>query len=184
MRRHLMAEKSMEIWDLYNREREVIGEHVRGTELPKNGFHLVVHVWIKNGRDKYLMTQRSKDKATFPLMWECVGGSVLKGEESIQGALRELKEEVGLELDAIAGELLFTKWRGAVEGKRYNDIVDVWLFEYDGDVLLENATTDEVAQVRWMSREEIYGLFQDNKIVHSIKDLTYFFNEMFEMPER
>jgi hypothetical protein len=49
----------MEIWDLYNWDREVIGEHIRGKELPQEGFHLVVHVWIKNSEGKYLMTQRS-----------------------------------------------------------------------------------------------------------------------------
>ena len=27
----------MEIWDLYNKDLEIIGEHVRGTEIPENG---------------------------------------------------------------------------------------------------------------------------------------------------
>ena len=68
----------MEVWDLYNLNGEIIGEHIRGTELPEDGFHLVVHVWIKNSDGKYLMTQRSVNKSSFPLKWECVGGSVLK----------------------------------------------------------------------------------------------------------
>ena len=33
--------------------------------------------------------------------------------------------------------------------------MDVWLFEYDGEVDLDNATTDEVAHVAWMNREQI-----------------------------
>ena len=33
-----------------------------------------------------------------------------------------------------------------------NKIVDVWLFEYEGEVDLGNATTDEVAQVAWMNQ--------------------------------
>lgn len=168
----------MEIWDLYNSEREITGEHVRGTELPEDGFHLVVHVWIKNSMGKYLLAQRSPNKPTFPNMWECVGGGVLKGENSIQGVLREVKEEVGLDFSMEDGTLLFTKIRRTINGKRYNDIVDVWLFHYDGDVLLENATTDEVAQVRWMNREEISELRQERKLVYSIKDLDYFFDEM------
>ena len=35
----------MEIWDLHSFEREIIGEHIRGTELPEDGYHLVVHVF-------------------------------------------------------------------------------------------------------------------------------------------
>lgn len=168
----------MEIWDLYDEQRNIIGEHVRGTELPEDGFHLVVHVWIKRRNGEYLMTQRSAKKATFPLKWECVGGSVLKGETSIQSAVREVKEEVGVDLIPEEGQLLFTKIRRTIAGKRYNDIVDVWLFRYDGDVQLENATTDEVEQIRWMNRNGIEALRRDDKLVCSIKDLSYFFDEM------
>lgn len=163
----------MEAWDLYNRQRQVIGEHIRGIELPEDGFHLVVHVWIKNDKGEYLIAQRAANRPTFPLKWECVGGSVLKGETSLQGALREVREEVGLSLDAGAGRLVFTKIRETVDGKRFNDIVDVWLFPYDGAVDLSKATMDEVAQVRWISAEEIGELFASGEMVHTIKDLFY-----------
>ena len=93
-------------------------------------------------------------------------------------ALRESEEEVGIRFSPGDGAFLFTKVRGTIGGKRYNDIVDVWLFRYDGPVHLEQASTDEVAQAKWMSREEILRLYQENKLVHSIKDLSYFFQEM------
>ena len=77
----------MERWDLYTEDRKLTGEtHIRGMELPENKYHLVVHVWIKNSQGKYLISQRSANRPTFPLMWECVGGSVLYGESSLQGA--------------------------------------------------------------------------------------------------
>jgi len=88
----------MEIWDLYSLDGEIIGEHKRGTPMPEDGYHLVVHVWIRNSEGKYLMTQRSANKKTFPLAWECVGGSVLQGEDSLTAALREVAEEVGIQL--------------------------------------------------------------------------------------
>lgn len=44
-------------------------------------------------------------------------------------------------------------------------IMDVWLFEYNGEVDLGNATTDEVAQVTWMNREQIKELFEHNMFV-------------------
>ena len=90
----------MEKWDLYTKYREKTGkEHIRGQMIPEGFYHLVVHVWIRNHRGEYLISQRSASRPTFPLMWECVGGSVLKGESSIDGALREVKEEVGLDLE-------------------------------------------------------------------------------------
>ena len=168
----------MEIWDLYNLDREVIGTHIRGTELPENGYHLVVHVWLKDSDGRYLLTQRAADRPTFPLHWECVGGSVLQGESSIQAAVRETDEKVGVQLRAEDGKRLFTKVRGTQNGKRYNDIVDVWLFPYDGNAALEKATSNEVAQVKWMYKEEVAQLRTAGKLVSSIKDLDYFFDEM------
>ena len=160
----------MEMWDLYDIDRTVIGEHIRGNELPANSYHLVVHVWIKNNQGKYLISQRAKNRPIFPLMWECVGGSVLKGETSLQGALRETAEEVGIELLPQNGKLLFSNIR-----KQFNDIVDVWLFTYDGIVSLKNAITDEVEQTVWLDRNDIMRLKQGNKLVDT---LDYFFDEV------
>lgn len=160
----------MEIWDLYSADRVVIGEHIRGNKLPENAYHIVVHVWIRNSQGKYLISQRAKSRPSFPLMWECVGGSVLKGESSLHGALRETQEEVGVVLPAQNGKLLFSKIRD-----NFNDIVDVWLFTYDGNVSLKNATTDEVEQTVWMDRNEIMRLKQENKLVDT---LDYFFEKV------
>ena len=159
-----------EIWDLYNENRELLGkEHVRGEQLPIDGYHLVVHVWIRNSKGEYLISQRSANRPTYPLMWECVGGSVVKGEDSLLGAIREAKEEVGVDLMPENGQVLFTKTRKIIEGKIFNDIMDVWLFEYDGEVDLGNATTDEVAQVAWMNREQIKELFDANMFVDTLE---------------
>ncbi len=98
-----------------------------------------------------MISQRSADRPTFPLMWECVGGSALKGENSLSAALRETEEEVGV---------------------KFSDIVDVWLFEYDGPVNLETVTTKEVAQTLWMKRPEIKDLLNKGKLVNSLR---YFF---------
>ena len=166
----------MEFWDLYNERRELTGrDHVRGEEVPQGYYHLVVHVWIRNSKGEYLISQRSATRPTFPLMWECVGGSVLAGEDSLTGALREVKEEVGLDLTPGDGHILFTKTRNIIDEKAFNDIMDVWLFHYDGAVSLSNATTGEVAQVRWMTVPQIRDLLDSGKLVES---LAYFFTEI------
>lgn len=164
----------MELWDLYDVNRNRTGQdHVRGEAIPEGRYHLVVHAWIRNSRGEYLISQRSESRKSFPLMWECVGGSALKGEDSLTAAVREIKEEVGLELHADEGKLLFSKVRETHNGERYADILDVWLWQYDGLVDLANATTQEVAQTRWMNREQIHQLYADGQMVDS---LEYFFD--------
>ena len=158
----------MELWDLYTENRRLTGKtHIRGEEIPDGYYHLVVHVWIKNSMGEYLISQRSATRPTCPLMWECVGGSVVAGESSLEGALREVKEEVGLDLLPGSGKLLFSKTR-----RTYHDIMDVWLFQYNGEVSLDNATTDEVAQIKWMTVPQIRELLDSGKLVPS---LSYFF---------
>lgn len=158
----------MELWDLYTRDRQFTGErHVRGEQLPPDRYHLVVHVWIKNSRGQWLISQRAASRPTFPLKWESVGGSVTAGEDSLEGALREAQEEVGVELDPANGWLVSSTVR-----EHFQDIKDVWLFVYDGEIDLANATTDEVAATRWMSVPEIRALYDAGELVHT---LGYFF---------
>lgn len=160
----------MELWDLYNEKREPVGrDHVRGEKMPEDLHHLVVHVWIRNHKGEYLISQRSIDRPTYPLMWECVGGSVVKGENSLEGALRETQEEVGVSLSPESGKLI-----SSVVRENYHDIRDVWLFEYDGPVSLEQATTKEVAQAAWMTKAQIKELYDAGKL---IRTLQYFFEE-------
>lgn len=166
----------MELWDLYNENRELLGiDHVRGKELPKGCYHLVVDIWIRNSKGEYLISQRSADRPTFPLMWECAGGSVLKGEDSLTGAIREVQEEVGLILSPDTGKLVYSVVGRIINGVRFSDILDGWLFECNDTVRLEQATTNEVAQVKWMTKSQIKDLFDSGKMVQT---LSYFFTEV------
>ena len=107
-------------------------------------------------------------------MWETVGGSVLAGEDSLTAALREVKEEIGLDLLLESGRLLFTKVRSIINGKQYNDIADIWLFHYDENTSSPIAT-DEVVQSRWMTRAEIEALRSSGQLV---ENLYYFFDNV------
>jgi 8-oxo-dGTP pyrophosphatase MutT (NUDIX family) len=166
----------MEIWDLYDENRAPTGEtHVRGEKIPEGRYHLVVHVWIRNRRGEYLVSRRSANRPTYPLLWECVGGSALAGESSLDAALRETLEEVGIRLPAAGGKVAYSLLRDRVGGVRYGDIMDAWLFSYEGDADLARATTDEVAEAEWMTPARIRALEAEGRLVPS---LSYFFSEI------
>lgn len=166
----------MELWDLYTENRELTGRtHIRGEEIPEGCYHLVVHVWIKNSKGEYLISQRSASRPAWPLMWETVGGSVIAGEDSLTGALREVKEEVGLDLSPSSGTLLFSKIRNDIPGEKPNHFLDVWLFHYDGNISHSDATTDEVAQSKWMTAPQIQELFDFGEMVETLR---YFFDKV------
>ncbi len=159
----------MELWDLYDEKRNATGIiHERGKEIPDNYYHLVVHIWIKNKEGKYLISRRSADRASYPLYLECQGGSVVQGEDSLMGAKREVMEEVGIDLSNVEGKIIFTKMR-----RHFHDIMDVWLFEYNGEVDLSKATTNEVCEVKWMNYGDIKNCLVSGELVPT---LDYFFD--------
>lgn len=60
-----------------------------------------VSVIIPKGKDgKFVLCKRGKDKHPFPDTWCCaVGGKILANESYEDGAIREMKEEIGKEFD-------------------------------------------------------------------------------------
>ena len=159
-----------EIWDLYNKNKQLVGKtHTRGDDIPEGCYHLVVNAWLKNSKGEYLITRRAANRKSYPLLYECIGGSVLANESSAEGAVRELIEEVGLIFKPTDGKLIKTEVRDYVNGKKFADILDAWLFEYDGEVDLSKATTDEVCSCEWLTVEQIKEIYERGELVPTME---------------
>jgi 8-oxo-dGTP diphosphatase len=104
-----------ELWDVYDSERNLTGRtHRRADPLHKGDYHLVVHVWLQNSKGEFLISKRAPNKG-YPNMWEMVGGSAIMGDDSISAAVREVKEEIGLDLKRENGRCMLYYY----ERKRY-----------------------------------------------------------------
>jgi len=67
--------------------------HIKGL------FHPTVHIWFYTKSGYILLQQRSRYKDTFPSFWDVsVAGHVLSGESIVGAAIREVKEEIGLDI--------------------------------------------------------------------------------------
>lgn len=161
-----------EMWDLYDRNRKMLERKaIRGTKLSDEEYHLVSNAWIRNSEGKYLISQRVEWKA-HPLMWECTGGSVLMGEDTYTGAIREVKEELGIDVSNAPFAFVGSTTRYY---KNCPDILDVYIFELD--ISIENIIIqkDEVNDVKWATKEEIIQLYNDGEF-----EATGFFKEALE----
>ncbi|MBR6402290.1 MAG: NUDIX domain-containing protein [Eubacterium sp.] len=95
----------MEIWDLYDRSGKRTGETWERKpgnfrSIPEGRYHMVVDILIQHVDGTYLLTKRHEGKDVYPGFWEAsAGGSAVSGEEPLEAAKREMKEETGLESD-------------------------------------------------------------------------------------
>ena len=152
----------MEIWDIYDCNRVRTGrKHIRGKPMLDGDYHIVVHVWIQNSHGEFLITKRTPNKE-YPNLWECTGGSAVTGDTSLDAALREVKEETGLTLDARNGRVIVSYRR---EKHKMADFCDVWLFKQDFDIAEIVLQQGETCDAKWATHEEIRNMIETGEFV-------------------
>ena len=162
----LDREKKMELWDLYDENRTLLGKtHVRGVPLQEGEYHLVTDIWLVRQDGKVLITKRHPKKI-WGNMWECTGGSALAGEESRHSAARELAEEVGVAVNPAELKLLNTI--------RIKDrFVDTYAVVRDLEVKDLTLQAEEVIDAKFVDFTELTQIWQDNNLVPRERFLQY-----------
>lgn len=105
-----MSDKmSKEYFDLLDENGNKTGKTKLRTEVHRDGdWHKAVHIWIINNNGDILLQRRCATKDSNPNMLDISSaGHLSAGDDSLSGAIRELKEE--LNLDIIKEELQFIK---------------------------------------------------------------------------
>lgn len=149
-----------ELWDAYNRDFTKIegATLVRGQHIPDNMYHLVCDIIVKHKDGSYLIMQRDYEKIHGG-QWELsAGGSALQGEEPDEASKRELQEETGIQ-----GKLVEI---GRMVQDKNHSIYMLYLCETDcpkDSVVLQQG---ETIDYRWISRDELLALTEEELISH------------------
>ena len=133
------------------------------TILQKGEYHIVVTGIILNSKNEILISKRAMNKK-FGGMWECNGGSILAGETSKEGILRELKEELGVTFKP--EEAIFLK-----EVKREKvpqNFKDLWLFRKDINIEDLIFPDGEATEAKWVNIDEFIKMFNNNEIIPTV----------------
>ena len=87
----------VEYRDLYDANKCVTGKtFIKGEQVLKGYFYLIVIIVIKNSLDKYLIQKRVERKGG---KWALTGGHPKAGESSLEGIKEEVKEELGIDIN-------------------------------------------------------------------------------------
>lgn len=114
---------------------------------------------IRDG-EKLLFVQRSASKKTLPNIWAFPSGTVEEGETAEATAIREAREELGVEIEAL-------KILDSVDLPEFGTrLVFVLCGIKSGEPTIQAA--DEIQAMRWMKLEEFFTEFNDVQIGHGL----------------
>ena len=92
----------MDEWvDIVDAYGKPTGKTVLKSDAHREGYlHPTVHIWCYSKDGRILLQKRGIFKSTFPLMWDVsVAGHIGAGEDPLTAAVREIKEEIGIEIE-------------------------------------------------------------------------------------
>lgn len=142
-----------ELIDLYDRDRKPLGVTIprEGAFLEEGQYMLYVLAIVENLEGRLLITRRSLDKHWAAGWWEVTGGGVLSGETSLDAVVREVSEEVGLDVSGMP--LAPVHSYENVDLKRGdNYIVDIYHIRHDfseDDVVLQESEAIDCMLATW-----------------------------------
>jgi 8-oxo-dGTP diphosphatase len=149
-----------ELWDILDRDGSLTGRTIeRGRPLKEGEYHLIVHVWIRNSKGEYLIQKRSAQVGFLPGIWGVAGGSAISGESSLDAALREVKEELGLSFEPDTLKRLYRV--------RYKSVFsDLWFVCRDVNLEDVRMQKEEVSEVKYAFIDEILSMIARNEFIN------------------
>ena len=154
----------MELLDVLDENGNKTGEVEERDEVYRKGlWHRSSHIWIINDNNELLVQRRNPYKATFPNLWAIsVAGHVDSGETSLDTAIRELKEEVNLDVNPSELEFLFTIKRETPYKDSFLRVFDdVYLLRKNIDCEQTKLQVEELTDIKYVYYEYLEDIFKE-----------------------
>ena len=156
----------MELLDICDEKGIPSGETADRDIAHRDGIlHRTAHVWVVRMRNEgydILLQKRSMEKESFPGLYDTSSaGHIPAGAEPLQSALRELKEELGIEADgsmlSFAGTFRI-QYEKEFHGKTFrdNEVTTVFVYQEPVDIERLALQKSEVDDVRWFDLDEVW----------------------------
>ena len=162
----------MELIDLVDENNQLIGNKEDKEIAHEKGlWHRECAAWIYQENGDILIQKRAATKKQSPNKWGLCAGHIQAGEEPIKGMLREIKEELGIEV--LEEELEFARVEEVKQKHPNGSINNTFVYRY---FLKTNIPIDkyiiqeeELSELKYISLEEL-------KQIIATKDANYTFS--------
>ncbi|AUC81702.1 NUDIX domain-containing protein [Lacinutrix sp. Bg11-31] len=156
-----------ELIDIVTKEGKLTGKSALKSEVHAKGhYHNTVHIWFYTSDGEVLLAQRAASKTIYPLLWDVsVAGHIDAGETLKSGALREIKEEIGLtvsenELEKIG---VFKCFQNYSNGIIDNEFHHTYIAKFDGLLFDLTPQKEEVEALKLVSMYAFHDLLENSK---------------------
>ena len=151
----------MEYIDIFDENNNSTGEIKEKAKAHEDGnFHRTAHVWIINDKKELLLQKRSNSKKTHPNCWDISGAGHIKAKESVTtGAIRELKEELGVK--AKDEDLQYVATIKSTKNPKNMEFQYVYLLKCNKKVEEYVFEDNEVSEVKYVHFEELEKMVKE-----------------------
>lgn len=156
----------MEWFDVVDAKGNPTGRTVERATAHAEGIrHRTAHIWVvrhRDGRDECLLQRRSLEKDSFPGQYDTSSaGHIRAGDEPLPSAVREIGEELGLQVkaeDLCPAGMFAILVDARFHDKPFHDheVAFVYVLARDVDETKLVLQKEEVSSVRWFGVEETW----------------------------
>ncbi len=123
--------------------------------MPKINFNIVeVVVFRQKTVPEFLVLRRADDETIYPGLWQIVSGGIEHGEKAFEAALREVKEETGMEPKVLYNTPLTNTFYFYTTDSV--NLSPVFAAEVDNGTLVK--LSNEHQEFRWLKTEDAISL--------------------------
>ena len=161
----------MECLDLIDENGNLTGEIASRKDVHKLGLLHHASGLIICGGGRILSQQRSFRKEKNAGLWDMsASGHVQSGQGLIESLLREVKEELDLDIKEEELKLLGKFWRHEVHRSDFieNELDYIYILEKDVDINKIKVQKEEVEQVAWISFSKFKEMLENGEAVSRV----------------
>ena len=158
---------NQEYFDVLDENGNSTGKIKIRVDVHRDGnWHRVVHIWIINDHREILLQKRCADKDCNPNMLDISSaGHLLAGESSIEGAIREIKEELNIDIQPNDLEFIETFQKEKVHSSNFinNEFSDMYILRTKltlHDMVFQK---EEISEIHFVPFQEFKQMVIDKK---------------------
>ena len=158
---------SKEYFDILDENGHKTGKTKLRSEVHRDGdWHKAVHIWIINNNGDILLQRRCATKDSNPNMLDIsCAGHLTAGDDSLNGAIRELKEELNMDIEPEELQFIKTLKRSSKYTETFinNEFDDLYILRTDKKIDDMKYQEEEISEIFYVPYKEFKNMVKNKQ---------------------